>query len=67
MCGCAAPSAWSSSTRIDDLGKLRARFVEAGAFIRPIGNVVYLTPALTIETDDLAFLTRSIAQVLCAR
>lgn len=50
--------------KIDDLEGLRRRFVEAGAFIRPFGSVVYLTPALTIEPDDLAFLTRTVAEVL---
>src|SRR5262249_23680994 len=31
--------------RINDLNGLRARFVEEGVFIRPIGNIIYLTPA----------------------
>ena len=35
--------------------------------IRPIGNVIYLAPALTIEQDDVAFLTRVIAEVLRER
>ena len=34
--------------RIDDLAALRARFVEEGVFVRPFGNIVYLTPAFTI-------------------
>ena len=50
--------------RIDDLDGLRARFVEMGFFIRPFGNVVYLTPALTIEMDDLARLTRAVVTVV---
>jgi adenosylmethionine-8-amino-7-oxononanoate aminotransferase len=52
--------------RIPDLDDLRARFVEEGVFIRPFGNVVYLTPALTIGTEDLSKLTRAIAKVLCS-
>jgi len=36
--------------RIDDLEGLRARFVEAGVFIRPFGSIVYLTPAFTLRT-----------------
>ena len=40
--------------RIDDLDALRARFVDEGVFVRPFGNVVYLTPAFTIGADDLA-------------
>jgi len=51
-------------TRIDDLTGLRARFVEEGVFIRPLGNVVYLTPALTIGSDDVARLTGAIVNVL---
>ena len=43
--------------RIDDLDALRARFIEQGVFIRPIGNVVYLTPAFTISATELKTLT----------
>jgi adenosylmethionine---8-amino-7-oxononanoate aminotransferase len=39
--------------RIDDLGALRRRFIEAGVFVRPIRNIVYLTPAFTIGEEDL--------------
>jgi adenosylmethionine-8-amino-7-oxononanoate aminotransferase len=53
--------------RIDDLNALRRAFVDKGAFIRPIGNVIYLAPALTIGEEDVAFLTRAIADVLKAR
>jgi adenosylmethionine-8-amino-7-oxononanoate aminotransferase len=50
--------------RIDDIEALRRAFVEKGAFIRPLGSVVYLTPALTMEEEDAAFLTRAVAEVL---
>jgi adenosylmethionine-8-amino-7-oxononanoate aminotransferase len=50
--------------RIDDLNALRRAFVEKGAFIRPIGNVIYLAPALTIGEEDVTFLTRVIGDVL---
>lgn len=50
--------------RIADLGALRARFVAEGCFIRPIGNIVYLTPAFTIAPDDLAALTRTVVKVI---
>ena len=40
--------------RIDDLDALRARFVEEGVFIRPFGNVIYLTPSFTIAPDELS-------------
>jgi adenosylmethionine-8-amino-7-oxononanoate aminotransferase len=53
--------------RIDDINALRRAFVEKGAFIRPIGNVIYLTPALTIGEEDVAFLTRAIGVVLKER
>ena len=50
--------------RIDDLDALRARFVEEGVFIRPFGNVVYLTPPFTIAPDELAKLTAAIVKAL---
>jgi adenosylmethionine-8-amino-7-oxononanoate aminotransferase len=50
--------------RISDLGALRARFVEEGVFIRPFGNVVYLTPSFTIRSDELSVLTRAIVKVI---
>ena len=53
--------------RIDDLNTLRRAFVEKGAFIRPIGNVIYLAPALTIGEEDVAFLTGAIGNVLKER
>jgi adenosylmethionine-8-amino-7-oxononanoate aminotransferase len=49
---------------IDDVEDLRARFVDAGVFIRPFGSVVYLTPAFTIGADDLATLTRAMRHVI---
>lgn len=53
--------------RIDDLNALRRAFVEKGAFIRPLGNAIYLAPALTIGEDDVAFLTRVIGEVVRER
>ena len=52
--------------RIDDLDALRARFVEEGVFVRPFGNVVYLTPAFTIAADELATLTDAVVKVVGA-
>lgn len=49
--------------RIDDLGALRARFVEEGVFIRPFGSIIYLTPAFTIAPDELQKLTGAIVKV----
>jgi adenosylmethionine-8-amino-7-oxononanoate aminotransferase len=51
---------------IADLGAWRARFIEEGVFIRPIGNIVYLTPAFTIEADELATLIRAVVKVVGA-
>jgi adenosylmethionine-8-amino-7-oxononanoate aminotransferase len=52
---------------IDDLEAMRAAFLERGVWIRPIGKVVYLTPALTMESADLSRLTGAIIAVLRAR
>jgi adenosylmethionine---8-amino-7-oxononanoate aminotransferase len=50
--------------RINDLGALRRRFIEAGVFVRPIRNIVYLTPAFTISEEDLNSLTGAVIAVL---
>jgi adenosylmethionine-8-amino-7-oxononanoate aminotransferase len=50
--------------RIDDLNGLRARFVDEGVFVRPFGNVIYLTPAFTIDHNDLSRLTRAVAKLV---
>jgi adenosylmethionine-8-amino-7-oxononanoate aminotransferase len=50
--------------RITELQTLRARFVKEGVFIRPFGNVIYLTPSLTIAPDELAMLTGAIVKVI---
>ena len=52
---------------IDDLAALKRSFVAEGVFIRPFGRIVYLTPAFTIEMEDLAVLTRAIVKVLHGR
>jgi adenosylmethionine-8-amino-7-oxononanoate aminotransferase len=49
--------------RIADLNALRARFVDEGVFIRPFGNVIYLTPAFTIAPNQLTQLTGAIVRV----
>jgi len=50
--------------RAVDADKLGRHFVEEAVFIRPFGNIVYLTPAFTIEPDELARLTGAIVKVL---
>lgn len=52
---------------IDDLDALRQRFIAEGVFIRPFGNIVYLTPALTIAEDELESLIAAIQRVLASR
>ena len=52
--------------RIADIGALRAQFVEEGAFVRPFGNVVYLTPSFTISANELTMLTIAVAKVVAA-
>jgi adenosylmethionine-8-amino-7-oxononanoate aminotransferase len=49
---------------IGDLDRLRARFMEEGAFIRPFGSTVYLTPAFTIAPEELATLTDTVVKVV---
>lgn len=52
--------------RVADREALKRRLVDAGVWVRPFGNVVYLTPALTIEAEDLALLTGAVTTVLRA-
>ena len=49
-----------------DLDALKRRFVEAGVWLRPFNNIVYLTPALNIGPEDLAKLTGAVVEVLTA-
>ena len=46
---------------VDAIG-LRARFVEQGCWIKPFGDVIYLTPPFVIEPNDLSKLTRAIVE-----
>jgi adenosylmethionine---8-amino-7-oxononanoate aminotransferase len=48
-----------------DAGALCARFEAGGAWIRPMGHVVYLTPAFVASDEDLAVLTGAIRRA-CA-
>jgi adenosylmethionine-8-amino-7-oxononanoate aminotransferase len=48
---------------VDALG-LRAKFVEKHCWIKPFGDVVYLTPPLVISAADLSVLTRVICETL---
>jgi adenosylmethionine-8-amino-7-oxononanoate aminotransferase len=47
-----------------DTAGLRAQFVEKSVWIKPFGDVIYLTPPFVIEPQDLSRLTRAIREVL---
>jgi adenosylmethionine-8-amino-7-oxononanoate aminotransferase len=49
---------------IANLDQLKARLVARGVWVRPFRNIVYLTPALTIDETDLAALTGAIVAVV---
>jgi adenosylmethionine-8-amino-7-oxononanoate aminotransferase len=53
--------------RIESLNALRQRFIAEAVFIRPFGNIVYLTPAFTIADDELAKLMDTTRRVLAER
>lgn len=38
--------------------------IEAGVWVRPFGNIVYLTPAFTIGEEDLDFLLKAVVRVV---
>jgi adenosylmethionine-8-amino-7-oxononanoate aminotransferase len=50
--------------RISDLNEMRARFVDEGLFIRPFGNIVYLTPAFVVSDAELDKLTTAVVKVV---
>ena len=47
-----------------DIGWLRARFTGEGVWLRPFGDVVYLTPPFVIAPDELEVLTRAVVTVM---
>ena len=49
---------------IADMNGLRARFIDAGCWVRPFGNIVYLMPAFTIGEGDLARLCDAVVRVV---
>ena len=53
--------------RIADVETLRARFIAEGVFVRPLGNVIYLTPAFTIGADELKTLTDAVVKVVASQ
>ncbi|GAC1665606.1 MAG: adenosylmethionine--8-amino-7-oxononanoate transaminase [Candidatus Acidiferrum sp.] len=49
-----------------DAEALRLRFAERGCWIRPFGDIVYLTPPFVMEANDLSILTNAVRDVLRA-
>ena len=47
-----------------DKDALRQAFVERGVWVRPFGDIVYLSPALTIDRSDLSQLCAAVVAVL---
>ena len=47
-----------------DLADLKRRFLERGVWVRPFGDIVYLTPALSIDADDLGRLIEAVTVVV---
>jgi adenosylmethionine---8-amino-7-oxononanoate aminotransferase len=47
-----------------DREDLRTRFLAEGVWIRPFGNIVYVTPPLTINTAELTQLTSAIVKIV---
>ena len=50
--------------RIEAIDALKARFVAAGVWVRPFRTIVYLTPAISIDPDDLDVLIRAVVTVV---
>ena len=53
-------------TQIRDRRILQRAFIDKGVWVRPFGNIVYLTPAFTISADELGQITSAICDVLSA-
>jgi adenosylmethionine-8-amino-7-oxononanoate aminotransferase len=47
-----------------DPARLQTRCIEGGIWVRPFGNIVYLTPPFTISADDLERLAASLVTAL---
>ena len=52
--------------RMPPLDALKAAFIERGLFVRPFRDIIYLTPAFTIETEALARLIDGVVSVVRA-
>ncbi|WP_457106191.1 adenosylmethionine--8-amino-7-oxononanoate transaminase [Methylobacterium sp. P5_C11] len=54
-------------TEVPDLSALKAAFLARGVWVRPFGDIVYLTPALTIAAAELDRLVEAVAAVVTER
>ena len=52
-------------TQVPDLADLKRRLLARGVWVRPFGDIVYLTPALTIDSTDLDRLVEAVVAVVC--
>jgi adenosylmethionine-8-amino-7-oxononanoate aminotransferase len=52
--------------RSPDLAALKARLLARGVWVRPFGDIVYLTPALTIDGADLSRLIEAVCETVRA-
>ncbi|VAV90207.1 Adenosylmethionine-8-amino-7-oxononanoate aminotransferase [hydrothermal vent metagenome] len=50
--------------KIEDLSRLRTEFANEGVWIRPFGDIIYLTPSFSMQSHELAALTQAIDKVL---
>ncbi len=49
---------------IGDVARLRQQFADEGVWIRPFGDIIYLTPSFSMGSHELAALTQAIDKVL---
>ena len=49
-----------------DINRLREQFISQGVWVRPFGDVIYLMPALNINSDDLQQLIDAVIHVVKA-
>jgi adenosylmethionine-8-amino-7-oxononanoate aminotransferase len=50
--------------RAPDREALKRAFLDRGVWVRPFGDIVYLTPAFILGDDDIAQLTGAVAEVV---
>jgi adenosylmethionine-8-amino-7-oxononanoate aminotransferase len=53
-------------TELHDVNALRADLVRRGVWLRPFGNMIYMTPPLTIRSEPLSELTRATVEAVRA-